>query len=88
MLSQSLFLLLLLRYELIDLTLRDDHYHLSVRCLLEINGLALESLGHFYQFLLLDLLVTHLALFLLSRAALADVLQVLLIALLLLLLDL
>ena len=88
MLSQSLFLLLLLSNELIDLTLRDDHYHLSVRCLLEINGLALESLGHFYQFLLLDLLVTHLTLLLLSRAALADVLQVLLIALLLLLLDL
>ena len=88
LLCQSLLLLLLLGNKLIYLTLRNDHYHLSVRCLLQIDGLALECLRHFNEFLLLDLLVTHLTFLLLCCDALADVWQVLLYALLLLLLDL
>lgn len=85
LLCQSLLLLLLLGHKLIDLTLRNDHYHLSVRCLLQIDGLPLECLRHFNEFLLLDLLVTHLTFLLLCCDALADVWQVLLYALLLLL---
>ena len=45
---------------------------MSVRCLLQINWLSLERLGHLDEFLLLCFLTAHLALLLLSAVALAD----------------
>ena len=57
---------------MVHLALRNDHDHLSVRCLLQINWLSLERLGHLDKFLLLCFLTAHLALLLLSAVALAD----------------
>ena len=57
---------------MVHLALRNDHDHLSVRCLLQINWLPLERLGHLDKFLLLCFLVAYVALLLLSAVALAD----------------
>ena len=55
---------------MVDLALRDDHDHLSVRCLLQVYGLPLERLRHLDESLLLRLLAAHLALLLLAGVAL------------------
>ena len=68
---------------MVHLALRNDHDHLSVRCLLQVNWLSLERLGHLDKFLLLCFLVAYVALLLLSAVALADMWKKLFVVLLL-----